>query len=226
MDHRGLRVEVTRKDISTLRVRVLPPDGAVKVSVPRHVPRQAVVAFLDGQLEWIVSAQERIRSCYPAPMTLAEAGQVPVWGEQIAIDVRDAARVSTSWDEAAGALIVAGPDEAGRRRGLESFYRRQIANFAPPLVERWQSEVGRAASQVKYRRMTTRWGTCNVRSAAITLNIALAERRPELLEYVVIHEVVHLAVADHGPRFQAWMDRLAPDWRALKRELNATGPVR
>ncbi|NHB83830.1 M48 family metallopeptidase [Tessaracoccus sp. HDW20] len=89
----------------------------------------------------------------------------------------------------------------------------------PGLFGVWQGRIGREASLVRLRRMTTRWGTCNTRTGAITLNVALAEYRPEMLEYVVVHELVHLWERGHGPAFTARMDAHLPDWRSRKAAL-------
>lgn len=106
-------------------------------------------------------------------------------------------------------------------RALEALYRRELGREAPRMLARWQPVVGREAGSLKLRRMKTRWGTCNVRTKAVTLNLALAERDPSLLEYVVVHELTHLHVPDHGPRFEGRMDDYLPDWRHRRATINA-----
>ena len=118
------------------------------------------------------------------------------------------------------AVLLGGSDEEARRRGLEGLYRRELEAALPGLRAEWEPRVGRSPSLIRLRRMTTRWGTCNTRSAAITLNVALAEHPPSALEYVLVHELVHLHERGHGPGFVAWMDRLIPDWRVRRRSLH------
>lgn len=98
--------------------------------------------------------------------------------------------------------------------------RRQLKRDAPPLVAEWAATMGLATPDIVIRRMTSRWGTCNIRAARITLNLELARRDPDLLEYVVVHELAHLIERGHNARFYAVMDRYLPDWRSRRRALN------
>lgn len=98
--------------------------------------------------------------------------------------------------------------------------RRQLKRDAPPLVATWAAVMGLATPDLAYRRMTSRWGTCNTRTARITLNLELARRDPDLLEYVVVHELAHLIERGHNARFYAVIDAYLPDWRERRRTLN------
>jgi predicted metal-dependent hydrolase len=101
--------------------------------------------------------------------------------------------------------------------------RRQLRKAIPPLLAEWAPRVGVPTPEFTIRRMTTRWGTCNIKASRVTLNLELARREPELLEYVIVHELAHLIEPGHGPRFQAIMDRSLPGWRLLRRALNEGG---
>ena len=98
--------------------------------------------------------------------------------------------------------------------------RRELRRTIPPLLAEWAPRVGVPTPDFIIRRMTTRWGTCNVRARRITLNLELARREPELLEYVVVHELAHLIESGHNHRFYAVMDRALPDWRLKRKALN------
>lgn len=101
--------------------------------------------------------------------------------------------------------------------------RRQLRKAIPPLLAEWAPRVGVPIPDFTIRRMTTRWGTCNIKARRVTLNLELARREPELLEYVIVHELAHLIEKGHGPRFHAVMDRSLPGWRMLRRALNEGG---
>lgn len=101
--------------------------------------------------------------------------------------------------------------------------RRELRRALPPLLAEWAPRLGVLVPDVTIRRMTTRWGTCNTKGHRITINLELARREPELLEYVVVHELAHLIEKGHGPRFKAIMDRHLPGWRLLRRALNEGG---
>jgi predicted metal-dependent hydrolase len=98
-------------------------------------------------------------------------------------------------------------------------WRQVVMAFTPPLVERWAEIIGVKPGKLAYRNMVSRWGSCNVKTGRICINIQLAAQPPECLEYVVVHELCHLREANHGPRFHALMDAYLPDWRARERKL-------
>ena len=104
--------------------------------------------------------------------------------------------------------------------------RRALKRLLPPLVEEWAERMGVEVPAIRVRRMTTRWGTCNTKTRTVTFNLELARREPELLEYVVVHELAHLRERGHGAAFKAIMDRHLPDWRLLRRALNDGGIAR
>lgn len=104
--------------------------------------------------------------------------------------------------------------------------RRELRRAVPPLLAEWAPRVGVPEPTFTIRRMTTRWGTCNVTARRITLNLELARREPELLEYVVVHELAHLIESGHNQRFYAVMDHALPDWRLRRKALNTGGIAR
>lgn len=103
-------------------------------------------------------------------------------------------------------------------------WRAVVAAFTPALIERWAPVMGVVPGNVVYRNMVSRWGSCNVKTGRICINVQLAAHPPECLEYVVVHELCHLLEASHGPRFKALMDSFLPDWRA--REAKLRGGIR
>lgn len=214
----GIETTVTYKPIKTIRVRVLPPDARVAVSAPVGVSEEAVEDFVRRHSAWIVDAQARVRMAAPVAEPLVDGGRARVWGRWH--ELRTVPGVTAGATLEAGSVLLGGSDEEARRRGLEGLYRRELEAALPGLRAEWEPRVGRSPSLIRLRRMTTRWGTCNTRSAAITLNVALAEHPPSALEYVLVHELVHLHERGHGPGFVAWMDRLIPDWRVRRRSLH------
>lgn len=103
-------------------------------------------------------------------------------------------------------------------------WRAVVAAFTPALVERWAPIMGVKPGKLAYRNMVSRWGSCNVKTGRICINVQLAAHPPECLEYVVVHELCHLLEASHGPRFKALMDSFLPDWRS--REAKLRGGIR
>lgn len=213
----SVRAEVTYKDIKSLRLRVVPPDGAVKVSVPHGVPHRKVVQFLQAHEQWVAVNREQVIRANPQPEPSLSGGRARLWGHWYELRLEQAARANAS--VVGSTLVLSGPDEAAQGRGLENLYRRELRAAVVPLFAHYEPLVGREHESLRLRRMTSLWGSCNNRTGAITLNTALAERPPQALEYVVLHELAHLIERGHGPPFQAIMDALMPDWRARRKAL-------
>ena len=117
-------------------------------------------------------------------------------------------------------LVRTGSDRAKRAAVLESWYRSQVLDAAQSLLEPWASKVGVEVDDVRVRRMKTRWGSCNAEAARIWLNTELAKKPPKCLEYILVHEMVHLIERRHTERFRALMDAAMPSWRLHRDELN------
>lgn len=219
----GIELELTFKRVKRLSLRVYPPDGRVRLTAPRGTSHAAIEAAVAGRATWIRDHQRRFRAMpqpastqyitdethylegipYRLQLQPGARGQVTLAGDRMLLPVTPAC----------------GPEDRARR--LERWYRHRLQAALPPLVSSWSARLAVPEPEYRVKRMTTRWGSCNPRARRIWLALALAQRRPALLEYVVVHELAHLLVADHGPAFRALMSRHLPDWRALDRELNA-----
>lgn len=219
LHHAGHVVEVTWKDVKSVRLRVVPPDGRLRASLPRHVDEWMLRDFIESNLAWIAQAQQKVRMRPPVVEPLVDGGRARLWGRWYETRTIGAPRARAS--VLGGAIQLAGPDQAGLGRALENLYRHEISAALPALLAHWEPRIQRSSSQIKLRRMTSRWGTCNTRTAAITLNTALAKWPLDALEYVLVHELVHLWERDHGPAFTARMDHHLPDWRARRKALSA-----
>ena len=114
-----------------------------------------------------------------------------------------------------------GTTRAQRESAMRAWHGHELMEAAKPLVERWQRTLGVRANEVRVRDMRTRWGSCSGKPKRVWLSARLATKPPRLLEYVVLHELAHLIVMDHGSGFAAIMDRHMPDWRERKAALNA-----
>lgn len=212
----GIDVQVTCKDIRTLRLRVHAPDGRVTLSAPAALAPEAVEAFARERLAWIGKHRLRL-AARPRPAEYRYAEGESHWfdGRSYSLRVveRDApARVVPEGDR----LILQlppGSTGAGRCALLEDWYRRHLATAIPRLIAHYEPRLQVQVAQFRIRRMKTRWGSCNIRARRIWLNLDLARHPHESLEYVVVHEMVHLLEPRHGARFHALMDRYLPGWR-------------
>lgn len=220
-----LSVEVTWKTIANLSIRVHPPDGRVRVSAPHRVTERHVRAAVRERRAWIDRHRERMRTTAPShDADLVTGDVIPLWGVPHRLVVREA-RQRPSVTVSADTIVLeaaADSDTAERRALLHRGYADQVRDALPALLERWEPRMDVTVPRTTIRHMTSRWGSCNVRTRRITLNSELATRDPGCLEYVLVHEMTHYFEAGHGRRFQTFMDRFLPDWRTRRAILNGT----
>lgn len=210
---------VTYKNMKNISVRIKPPHGEVAVSAPLFTPEHVIVSFLQNMREWILTHQGEVRLRSRPPESLVTGGQLPLWGSWRPVVVEDAARATARIVN--GEVHIgrpAGDDEAARR-AVDALYRRELGPLVADVLETWEPRVGRSSTQVRLKRMTSRWGSCQPSTGAMTFNTMLAKYSVEALEYVVVHELVHLLERGHGPAFKACMSAHLPDWQRRRQLL-------
>lgn len=221
----GIEVEIVHKAVERLTLRVWPPYGRVTLVAPPRTPRRELERLVAERADWIATHQRRYRALSSHGAAAYADGETHyLRGLPLTLERADGHAPSAHPDQAGARLLLrapAGTDDARLRRAVEALHRRTLLTDLAPLVRRWEERLGTSVSAVGVKRMTTRWGSCNPRARRIWLNLALAQRRPALLEYVVVHELAHLFVPNHGREFKALMTELLPPWRELGRELDA-----
>lgn len=219
---KGLRVGVTRKRIRNMYLRVVPPHGEVMIRAPLRVSTDSIRRFVVAKLPWIHKHQEVVRRQeWEPPRRYHERELQRVWGERLPLRVVEregAPKVKV----AGGEVVLWVPPGAGvslRRTALENWYAQQTLDAAMALIPKWERILGVRVDQLFARRMKTLWGSCHRGKRAIRLNSELAKRPRELLEYILVHEMMHLLEDSHGPRFAALRRRYQPEWREMDAEL-------
>jgi len=216
-------IVVTRKRIKHLHLRVRPPDGQVTMSAPHRVQLQDLEVFAATRLEWIRRQQGRIRGQAREATPRFVAGESHyLWGRRhlLAVVERDG-RQGVRLDNRHIALFIKpGGDTATRGRVMVAWHKSILHDALPPLIQKWEQRMNVRVKGYFLRRMTSRWGTCNYRTGKIRLNTELVTKPSHLLEYVLVHEMVHLIVPNHGARFVALMNEHYPAWREARAELN------
>jgi predicted metal-dependent hydrolase len=219
----GMGVDVVYKDIKNLHISVYPPLGQIRVAAPERIDEDVIRRAVVQRLPWIRLQRKRFQSASRQSERQMLSGESHyVWGERYLLDVSRASgnhRVERS----GGTLWVVASEGASaeERFGvLDRWYRRELKAAVPPLLQKWEPVIGVRASRFAVRRMKTKWGTCKPESATIWLNPELAKKNPRCLEYIVVHELMHLRERSHNGRFVHLMDTFLPDWRARRHELN------
>lgn len=221
----GIRVSVVRKGIKNLHLGVYPPDGRVRVAVPLTVSDEAVRIAVIGKLRWIRRQQAAFAGQARQSKRELLAGESHYYlGRRYRLAVSTAEGKSEVTLRNRNTLELRGSPgmtTEQRERVLAHWYRERLRALAAPLIERWQGILGVSVEAWGIKKMKTKWGSCNPTARRIWLNLELVKKPPECLEYLIVHELVHLLVRHHDDHFHALMDKHLPRWQASRKALNA-----
>lgn len=220
----GIAVEVVRKEIKHLHVGVYPPSGRVRVAAPRRFDDEAVRLALVSRLGWIRRKQREFAAQDRQSQREMVSGESHYFlGRRYLLDVEERGSqpdVRLAGPSTLRIRMPAGTNRGAREAILQRWYRRQLRKLLVPMLAKWEPKVGRSVAEVRIKRMKTRWGSCNADAGRIWLNLELIKKPAACIEYVLVHELVHLHERHHTESFQQWMDTLLPTWRVLRDELN------
>ncbi len=222
----GLAVEIVRKKIKHLNLRIYPPSGRIRVSAPLRVSDDAVRLMVESRLGWIKRKQAKF-----AGRELQSALDYVTGENHYFLGHRY--RLNVIEQNGPGGVVVTngktldlfvreGGDLAQREKVFLAWYRRELKSLARPLVERWAHSMGLAVPECRIKRMKTRWGTCNIGACRIWLNLELIKRPRHCTELIIVHEMAHFYERLHNDRFTDLMDKYLPQWRSNRDELNST----
>lgn len=220
----GLSVDVVRKNIKNLHLAVYPPNGRVRVAAPLRVNDEAVRLAVISRLAWIKRRQAKFEAQDRQSAREYVSGESHYYqGRRYRLNVihhdglpRVIVRNKTTID----VYVRTGGDIAQRERVFLAWYRGQLKAMALPLIAKWEPILGVTVADWGVKQMKTKWGTCNIEARRIWLNLELVKKPALCLEYIVVHEMVHLLERHHNDRFVAYMDQFMPQWRLHRAELN------
>ena len=217
-------MDVVRKDIKHLHVGVYPPSGRVRVAAPLRIDDAAVRLAVISRLGWIRRKQAEFEQQDRQSQREFVTGESHyVEGRRYRLDVIESdgpPTVRLLNNSTMTLRVHPGADRDKREAVLHRWYRRQLRGRVPALLAKWEPEVGARVAEVRIRKMKTRWGTCNSAARRIWLNLELVKKPASCLEYIMVHEMVHLIECHHNEQFRGLMDRLMPQWRLHRDELN------
>lgn len=219
----NIQIEVIWKKVKNINIRIKPPVGKVVVSVPLEVQTNTVVELLRSKIEWIAEKQSLLRRERTNQLALGNTENELIFqGKRYPVELLHTAgknRLKLYHDQKI-VLRFNGVVSAPRREDfINNWYRLQLQLIVPELLNRWQPVIGVELAEWRIRRMKTRWGSCNIVKRRIWLNLELVKLPPECLEYVVVHELVHLLEATHNARFWGFVESFLPDWRERRKQL-------
>ena len=220
----GIRVEVVRKAIKNLHLGVYPPAGRVRVATPLRVDDEAVRLAVIARLGWIRRQQARFRGqARQTPREMVSGESHYFMGRRYRLRVIEGPgpfRVELNGNSYLNLHVRPGADATRREKALNNWYRHELKARIPELIAKWEPRIGVTVAQWGVKKMKTRWGTCNTDARRIWVNLELAKKPPRCLEYILVHEMVHLLERHHNDRFRTLMNHHMPRWRLHRDELN------
>lgn len=220
----GLIIEIIRKPIKNMHLRIYPPDGQVKVSAPLRLRLDLIRSQLETKRSWIHAQRARfLTQTLQTPIQLESGEQHHFLGKAYRLLITETNGPQTIHldNEIMHLFIKSNPSLVEKQQVMACWYRQQMREQLPPLIAKWEPIMGVKVDSWGIRAMKTRWGSCNTRAKRISLNLTLIKKNLCCLEYVLVHEMVHLLEASHNKRFYALMDRFLPPWREYQYELEA-----
>jgi len=214
--------DVIRKSIKNIYLRICLPDGKIRISAPFKISIEEIKKFALSKIDWIKNQQKKIKNkikissykyvnnethyyrgkLYPLKIVFNKFAFAELRNKEILLNI---------------------PPESiteDRKKVMEKWYRNQLMLLIPPLIKKWENILNVSVEKFFIRSMKTRWGSCTPKSRRIRFNIELAKASPEILEYIVVHELIHLLEASHNRNFKALMDKFYPNWKYFRNELN------
>lgn len=223
---RGIEVQIIRKAIKNLHLAVYPPDGHVRVAAPEHVNDENVRLAVIDRLAWIKRQQQDFRDQPRQSERQYISGECHYFlGRRCRLDVIERAGKAEIQLLKSGRLkMFVRPDAnvEAKERLLNDWYRQALKKRVAELLDAWQPLVGKEVRAWGIKKMKTKWGSCNIVQRRIWLNLELAKKPPECLEYILVHELVHLHERHHNDRFRERLEAVMPDWRARVNVLNSS----
>ncbi len=209
-----ISIEVIFKDIKNVHLSVYPPTGRVRIAAPTRMSLDTIRLYAIAKLDWIKKQQKKLQEQQrETPREYLDRESHYVWGRRYLLKVMEADRTPTV-ELRHNQMVLTVRIGAGREKKenvVASWYREQLRLTMSPLIAKWEALIGVKSNRIFVQRMKTKWGSCNPRTHSIRLNSELAKKSPECLEYVIVHELVHLLEPTHNQRFVALMDKFMPN---------------
>ena len=219
----GISIEIIKKNIKNMHLYVQPPDGEVQVSAPQHLSDESILMFVRTKIGWIKKQQEKFKNQPRQTERQYVSGEsFYVLGKQYYLQVE--------YSNKGNSLVLSGDKailtvrKASTIKQRETFVREWYRGILKEEIEKylpkWEQKTGLHCESWQTKYMTTRWGTCNTNTKKLWFNLQLAKKPTECIEYIILHELTHLKVKNHGAEFVGILDKHMPYWKEIKRKLN------
>lgn len=218
----GIEAVVHHKPVKNLHLNVLPPSGKVRVTVPEGMKEDAVITFLATRISWIKRMQIKFKEQERQTIREYVSGETHfLMGRKYRLEV---IQESKNRIEIKGKKIILsvkpGTEKLKREELFNEWYRKYLREYLEKMIPEWEKKIGVKAEYWGIRRMKTKWGTCNHSRKNIWLNLELAKKPENCIEYVIVHELLHLIEEKHSKKYFELLEKYFPKWKSTREELN------
>lgn len=223
IDLGNIIVDVEKKAIKNIHLSVYPPSGRVRIAAPLRFDLETIRMFAISKLSWIKKQQLKIKSqSRETPREFKSRESHYYLGKRYLMQITKTdgkPSIALKHDKL---VFQIKPETTFEQKQylLQEWYREQLRAIAIKKIEKWEKIIKVSVDDFGIRKMKTKWGTCNINAKRIWLNLELAKKPAECIEYIIVHEMIHLLERNHNEKFMAYMDKFLPQWRHIREELN------
>lgn len=219
----NIKIEVEQKDIKNIHLSVYPPNGVVRISAPNRMDIDTIRVFALNKLKWIKKQQNTFENQErETPRDYLTKESHYFLGKRYLLKVILHSHPPKVVLKHNTIELFIRPDtsEAKKQEIIEEWYRNELKKITPKLITKWEKVIGVQSNEFGIKKMRTKWGTCNTKAKRIWLNLELAKKPLECIEFIIVHELVHLLERTHNEVFVSYMNEFMPKWRFYREELN------
>lgn len=220
----NLSIDVVRKNIKNMHLAVYPPTGRVRIAAPLRVNDETVKLFAISKISWIRKHQRNFEAQdRQAPRQYKERESHYFLGKRYLLRIIEQdgpAKVELKTKTYIDLFVKPNTTTEQKQTILNDWYRSELKKIVQPFIDKWEQQIGVTVEDWQVKQMKTKWGTCNIEKRRIWLNLELAKKPVQCLEYIIVHELIHLLERHHNDRFLLLMDKHMPQWKFCREELN------
>jgi predicted metal-dependent hydrolase len=221
----NIKIDLIRKNIKNIHLSVYPPDGRVRLAVPERMNDEAVRLFAVSKLAWITKQRKKFSEQDRQTVREFVSGESHYYfGTRYLLNVIETTgkqHIELRSNKYIDLYVRPESTVEKREKIMSDWYRQSLKKVIPDYIKKWEEIMGVTVNDWGVKLMKTKWGTCNVKDKRIWINLELAKKNPRCLEYIIVHEMVHLLERHHNKKYKAYMDKFLPNWKSIKNELNS-----
>ena len=219
----GIPIDIHKKNIKNMHLHIKPPNGQVVISAPLSMDDKAIEVYARTNLGWIKKQIEKFQQQPRSAKRQYVSGETMyIWGKQYYLSFVPDSRKNSFKIQGNSIVLSMRKNSTVKQREkyIREQYRRLLKGEIEKILPKWEQITGLHCESWQIKYMITRWGTCNTEKKKLWFNLQLAQKPVECLEYVILHELIHLKERTHNSIFIAYMDMYMKNWREVRKELN------